>query len=221
MLVRGTFLAVLATVLTVSLSTAAEPPQQSKPTSVLWVGNSFTYYNDGIPDAVQRLVAELSPSLVTGKAPRFVMSAIGGAHLVDHASQSRARIGHAKLPWDLVMLQGYSDEPVNPAKSASFQFYGKVLAKVAHRTGAKVALFMIWAYNDRPEMTKTLASAYQAMAAEINAQVVPVGLAFAQARAARPSLALYVDKDTKHPSPAGTYLAACTFFAALYGISPE
>jgi hypothetical protein len=23
-----------------------------------------------------------------------------------------------------------------------------------------------------------------------------------------------------HPSPAGTYLAACTFFAALYGASP-
>ncbi len=35
-----------------------------------------------------------------------------------------------------------------------------------------------------------------------------------------PELALRID-DRRHPSVAGTYLAACTFFAALYDRSPE
>jgi len=39
--------------------------------------------------------------------------------------------------------------------------------------------------------------------------------------AERPSLALYVNGDNKHPSPAGSYLAACTFFAAFSGRPPE
>ena len=50
-------------------------------------------------------------------------------------------------------------------------------------------------------------------------QVIPVGLAFARAIAAKPDLELYV-ADKRHPSLAGTYLAACTTYAALWGKSP-
>ena len=53
----------------------------------------------------------------------------------------------------------------------------------------------------------------------IGAQVVPAGLAFAKSVAKRPQLELYV-ADKRHPSLAGTYLAACTSFAALFGKSP-
>ena len=37
--------------------------------------------------------------------------------------------------------------------------------------------------------------------------------------AMRPDVELYV-ADKRHPSLAGTYLAACTSYAALYGKSP-
>jgi hypothetical protein len=58
-----------------------------------------------------------------------------------------------------------------------------------------------------------------------NALVVPAGLAFANARAKQPGIGLYV-KDKRHPTLAGTYLAAATIYSAFYrkpapGAGPE
>ncbi|HTE97141.1 MAG TPA: hypothetical protein VK621_00645, partial [Bradyrhizobium sp.] len=49
--------------------------------------------------------------------------------------------------------------------------------------------------------------------------VIPAGLAFARAVGKQPELNLYAP-DKRHPSLAGTYLAACTVFAVLTGRSP-
>ena len=49
--------------------------------------------------------------------------------------------------------------------------------------------------------------------------MVPAGLAFARSVAARPDVNLYV-ADKRHPSPAGSYLAACTVLASVFGVSP-
>jgi len=81
-------------------------------------------------------------------------------------------------------------------------------------------LFMTWAYADRPEMTAQLNAAYTDMGRELGAQVVPVGLAFAAVTDERSEIVLRMD-DTRHPTLSGTYLAACTFFAALFNQSPE
>ena len=69
-------------------------------------------------------------------------------------------------------------------------------------------------------MTAQLDEAYTSIGRELDAQVVPVGLAFATVTKQRPDIALRT-RDRRHPSMAGTYLAACTFFAALYDQSPE
>jgi hypothetical protein len=78
---------------------------------------------------------------------------------------------------------------------------------------------MSWAYADKPEMTAQLAEAYTTAGNENNALVIPAGLAFARAIGKQPELNLYAP-DKRHPSLAGTYLAACTVFAALTGRSP-
>ena len=44
-------------------------------------------------------------------------------------------------------------------------------------------------------------------------------MAFAKSIERRPQLNLYVD-DKRHPSPAGTYLAAATTYGALFRKSP-
>ncbi len=49
----------------------------------------------------------------------------------------------------------------------------------------------------------------------IGATVVPVGLAWQHCLAAHPAIVLH-DKDQSHPSLAGSYLAACTFYATLF-----
>ena len=53
----------------------------------------------------------------------------------------------------------------------------------------------------------------------IHAPIVPVGDAWEIAHGRKPDLELW-NKDGKHPAPAGTYLAACVFYKALFKQSP-
>jgi hypothetical protein len=80
-------------------------------------------------------------------------------------------------------------------------------------------LFMSWAYKDQPEMTAQLAEQYTLAGNANDALVIPAGLAFAKAVSKRPSLELY-QPDKRHPTLAGTYLAACTTYAAIQRKSP-
>jgi hypothetical protein len=72
---------------------------------------------------------------------------------------------------------------------------------------------------DRPEMTAALAEQYTIAGNANDALVIPAGLAFARAIAGLPDIGLY-QSDKRHPSMRGTYLAACTVYAATTGQSP-
>jgi hypothetical protein len=78
---------------------------------------------------------------------------------------------------------------------------------------------MTWAYKAAPQMIGPLSDAYTGVGSELDALVVPVGLAFARAGWSNPTMELYAG-DGKHPSLLGTYLAASVFFATFYGKSP-
>ena len=68
-------------------------------------------------------------------------------------------------------------------------------------------------------MTEERAEAYTQAANANGAYVIPAGLAFARSLRKRPELNLYAP-DKRHPSLAGTYLAACTVYASLFRKSP-
>jgi hypothetical protein len=68
-------------------------------------------------------------------------------------------------------------------------------------------------------MTGQLAAEYVKAGKANDALVVPAGLAFAASKASRPDIALTV-ADKRHPTVAGTYLAACTVAASLYKVNP-
>jgi hypothetical protein len=87
------------------------------------------------------------------------------------------------------------------------------------QAGVRPVLFMSWAYKDKPEMTAGLAAQYTLAGNANNALVIPAGLAFARVVGQAPAVELYED-DKRHPSLAGTYLATCTAYAALYRQSP-
>ena len=57
------------------------------------------------------------------------------------------------------------------------------------------------------------------MAHDNDASVSPVGAVWKQVRDSLPALELY-SPDESHPSVAGTYVAACTFYAAIWRKSP-
>ena len=77
-----------------------------------------------------------------------------------------------------------------------------------------------WARQNRPETQASLTDAFLDLAEELDAVVAPVGIAWQDARREEPDLSLYF-RDGSHPDPTGTYLAACVFYAAFFGQSPE
>ena len=110
--------------------------------------------------------------------------------------------------------------PLHPQLKSAFYEFSKKHSETVRRHGAKPVFFMSWAYADKPEMTVQLADAYTKVGNDNDAFVIPSGLAFARALAQRPNLVLHA-ADRRHPSLAGTYLAAATVYAALFKKSPE
>ncbi len=98
--------------------------------------------------------------------------------------------------------------------------YAKKHGETIRKHGAELVLFMTWAYADKPEMTEGLAEAYTEAGNVNNMFVVSAGLAFAESGKQRSGLDLY-ELDKRHPSLAGTYLGACTAYAAFFKKSLE
>ena len=216
-------------------ATHAPGPSQSAapsgpPRSLLWVGNSFFYYNNSMHGHVALLARG-----DTGVVHRGVSVTISGSGLDWHDVASYLgpdRIGRYSFvgdneirfnppgrQFDAVMMMDCSQCPIHPQLRSIFHEYAKKHAETVRANGARPVLFMSWAYKDKPEMTEQLAEQYTAAGRATGAQVVPAGLAFAMSVARRPSLELYA-ADKRHPSLAGTYLAACTVYAALLGRTP-
>ncbi|MES3015936.1 MAG: hypothetical protein V4750_19695 [Pseudomonadota bacterium] len=118
-------------------------------------------------------------------------------------------------PFDVVIVMDCSQCPIHPQLSKLLYEY----SATARKYGAEPVFFMSWAYADKPEMTEQLAAAYVKAGADNRTKVVPAGLAFARSIAKRPDLNLY-ETDKRHPSLMGTYLAASTVLASVYGPSP-
>ncbi|MGI9238973.1 MAG: DUF4886 domain-containing protein [Woeseiaceae bacterium] len=186
------------------------------PAKVLFVGNSFTYYNDSLHKHYRELVS--ASGLHTLDTARSRIMTISGGYLPEHAGGFERVL--SEDDWDVVVMQGHSRGPISEDTAEPFQQAARKFARIAREQGTRPVFFMTWAYTDKPEMTAQLDAAYTDIGRELGAEVVPVGLAFERVTTERPDIALRI-ADAKHPSLAGTYLAACTFFAALYEQSPE
>jgi len=221
----------------------------SDPTRALFVGNSYTFYND-LPN-LYRSVAE---SLPTPPATVSVDSSTGGGRrLVQHVTDART-MGHplhtalnTDVSWDHVVLQEQSQIPGFPEGNAEFdqsQLAAAELSGLANMRGASVVLFMTWGrrngddrnmalYPDFSTMQDRLEAGYRAMAADaeaagVTALIAPVGLAFrevyeseADPLAADALFFSLYDGDGSHPSLAGSYLAACVFAATMLDADAE
>jgi hypothetical protein len=199
--------------------------------SILWVGNSFFYYNNSMHGHYGALAAAAEP----GTKVRGVSVTISGSGLDWHDVASYLKpdgIGkYSFVPgnkivfnnpgrqFDAVIMMDCSQCPVHPQLATAFRDSVKKDAAIVTQYGARPILFMSWAYKDVPEMTAQLAEAYTVAGNANDALVIPAGLAFAKAIARRPGLELY-QPDKRHPTLAGTYLAACTTYAAIRKKSP-
>jgi hypothetical protein len=85
--------------------------------------------------------------------------------------------------------------------------------------GAETILYLTWARLNAPESQEAITDAYTAIGRELGAAVVPVGVAWQNFLSKHHQPVLH-DRDQSHPTVAGSYLAACVFFAALFNESP-
>lgn len=209
----------LATLLLAAFAAGAKPTVTTvyAPKHVLFMGNSYSIYNNGIYTHVREFAR--AGDAEGAKSQIFRLSAISAASLKDQAGALTAMLTQNK--WDVVVLQGNSSEalPEDKARVESFRESARRYDKEVRAAGGRIAFFMTWAYQDKPAMITPVQEAYESIGNELGALVVPVGLAFTRAIKERPGLTLHV-KDKQHPALAGTYLAAATFYAALYGKSP-
>jgi len=220
MFFRSTLLAVaLAAALP---ATAQEAPPA--PSTVLFVGNSYSYYNDSLHNQVLRLAREAIGDAATGFAYRSITISGGSLahHPVEHYLEP-ANIGMKSV--DLMILQGHSGAALEPARTESFRAAVAKAVDLAEAHGTRVALYMTHARgpnhaNFAPDQAAKIAALYRETAKAEGAILLPVGDAFEEARRRRPDLPLVMDYDNHHPNPAGTYLAAATIMATLYGKSP-
>jgi hypothetical protein len=203
-----------------------EPPK-----SILWVGNSFFYYNNGMSNYLSNLLRATEPKI----ALRTTSVTISGSGLDWHDVESYFRpngigkysfVGDNEIVFnkieklfDAVILSDCSQCPVHPQLKSVFHEYAKKHSDTVIKHGARPVFLMTWAYKDKPEMTAQLAEEYTIAGNNNDALVIPAGLAFAKAIGKRPDLEFY-QPDKRHPALIGTYLAASTAYASIYKKSP-
>jgi Tol biopolymer transport system component len=198
-------------------------PEWTGPDSVLFIGNSLTFYNN-LPE----MFAALTRS--AGRDVEVDMAAIGGATLAYHAAAPSTVDRMAGRNWDYVILQEQGRIPaIEEERKAEMYPAVRQLERRISEIGAETVLFMTWGRRDGlpedglPEfatMQSQVGAGYSEIADELGVMVAPVGIAWQSALSQYEELDLW-QADGGHPSRAGSYLAACVFYAVIYQQSPE
>jgi hypothetical protein len=189
-------------------------PGPPPPGRVLFIGNSYTYYNDGVGTHMAGLaVAADSSRQVTAE-----QAAVAGYSLEDHWNDPLTIDAIESGDWDAVVLQEHSTRPVDDPER--MYTYARALDSTIRSSGARTVFFMTWARESAPDTIAVIAAVYSHIGEELDATVAPVGLAWERCRQADPGFDLY-ESDGSHPNEAGTYLAACVFYSVFWNESPE
>lgn len=198
----------------------------SQETKVLFIGNSYTYVND-LPGMFDSISTHLNKPVITGSKTN------GGYTFQNHYNDAQTFNAIHQNDWNLIVLQAQSQEPSFPYSQVTTNTlpYSNLLADSAFASGecTNVMYYMTWgrengdpqwdSINTFDKMNQRLYDAYMRFADEADAMVSPVAVAWKYIRDNHPTIQLY-SGDGSHPSLAGTYLIACTFYAAVFQESP-
>ena len=198
--------------------------KRTPPKSVLFVGNSYLYYNDSLHNHFKAMADEKYPGYEG--SVNVKSSTIGGSrlkhHNLDHLLKPKAISSINKF--ELVVLQGGSGEGLSKKDRKAFAKIAKEHIKRIKANGSEAALYMIHAYVEPhqdfdPNLIRVIEKMYVTAGNKNQTLVIPVGLAFENAYEQQPDITLH-HLDGTHPALLGTYLAACTVFASVFNESP-
>lgn len=201
------------------IAPAVTAPQVDTPKRVLFVGNSYTYYNGSLHVHANRIARGGD----TANRYDYRAATIAGAPLHYHAIEHLITPGKlgVKDPFEVVILQSNSTDAMSAGDRSRFRETVIEFNAAIAKRGARTALYMTQAHVPPSkyagtDMLRRTAEMYIEVGNEIGAIVIPAGLAFEEAYRRRPDIKLHFELDGSHPSLLGTYLAACTVYATLY-----
>lgn len=217
----------LAAFLLTMLSVFAEDPQR-----VLFIGNSYTGVNK-LPEVFLEVVKS------SGRPTPVVKSSTPGGRTL---KQHLAIAGSTKLVdegnWDVVVLQGQSQEPAiaetdETVRKEFLESAAELCKRVrAKSPKAKIFFYETWARHadywkaakkgpdvgvNPKEMQTRLRKWYGVVAKDNGATLVPCGDAWELNYASAAPVRLHTS-DHSHPEFVGTYLNALIFFGKIYEV---
>lgn len=187
---------------------------------LLIIGNSYTFCND-LPALLQAMANADRQLMQVDSYTAGAMSLRGFLNSPQH----RKGLGMLeKGNYDYILLQDQSQTPAYKPEETldSVQRW----SDLARKHGAKPVLFMTWAHAEQTSgkvrlqisMHEDTALTYCNAAIQSKARVAPVGEAWRRWYAKHPNSPLHTD-DMSHPTPEGTYLAACVIYSTITGRS--
>lgn len=193
---------------------------------VLFIGNSYTSVNN-LPEVVKNVAA------ADGNVLQYSVNAPGGYTFQQHSSNQQTLNLIQQGNWDYVVLQEQSQTPAFPDSQVESDFYpfAKILDSLVHVYSpcAKTVFYVTWGrkFGDQQNgqfyppigtyegMDSLLTLRYTNIADSVHAYLSPAGPLWHYIRDNNPTLELY-QSDNSHPSLAGTYAAALSFYAVLF-----
>jgi len=203
--------------------------------SVLFLGNSHTGYNN-LPQLVHELAFSAGDTLI------FDSNTPGGCtlghppncHLTNPTSLEKIHYRR----WDFVVLQEHSLFPVIEYYKNEYFFPGVIsLDSIikSHNFCTEIVLFIVWGkkyggeycinehcspdFVDFSHMQDSMTAATKNIAQQVQCTLAPAGESFKTSIQNGDPIDLF-NTDNSHPSLAGSYLTACTFYATIFQKSP-
>ena len=198
--------------------------------SVMYVGNSFFYYNNSLHNHVssivknhysnktlrQRSITINGASLSWHPLTSYLSNKNIGSFTIDTANNNKyEKVKDTSI--DAVIFMDCSLCPIHPDTKKDFHKNVNKFTKTIRSRGMEPILFMSWPYKNKPLMIKKLRKEFYKAAKINNIFLIPVGEAFYAFQKKYPEINLYTD-DFRHPSREGTYLAAAVTFASLFNL---
>ena len=201
----------------------------AQPMRVLFVGNSYTHYNN-----MPKLFEQMADS--KGVKLEVVMDAKSSHTFQMHSKRPELYKNINSTKWDYVVLQGFSRELAQDRAtidSQSLPYIKQLLDSIyANNSCTNVLLFQTWGYDggfkddslgidwNYQQMSDRVHQGYLYLSEKFNLSVVPVGKVWETVKENHAEIQLY-QEDKQHPSLAGSYLAASCFYAALFKTEPN
>lgn len=201
---------------------------------VLFLGNSYTGVNN-----LPQMVSDMATS--AGKILVFDSNTPGGYYLAHHLNNSTSMQKLNNGEWDHVVLQeqslalAYQSTFMNAFRfSVTFDSLIKV-----NDACTQLLFYATWGRKNGDqyictspecpadtlivrnyyEMDASIEKHYKFFADSLKASVTPVGAVWRYLRQNHPTLELF-QADESHPSLAGTYAAACSFYTTIFRSDP-